>query len=275
MKVYMSVDMEGVAGVSDWELCVPGGEEYALGRELLLRELNAAIDGAVAAGATELLVNDAHAVLRTIAPMALHGGAGYLSGKFKPRYMMEGLDGSFDAVLFLGYHAAIVTPGALSHTYNPRAVHEVRINGVVVGEAGLNALVAQHYKVPVAAVSGDQFVGPEAEPFIPGIVHIPVKEVLSRYAARHLHSDEARQRIRDGVEAALSTLENRHPPTIELPATLEVDLVSPDMAEQATWIRGVVRTGRRRVAVTDDDPLRLFGTFVTLIYLTRSLVEIR
>ena len=275
VKVYLSVDMEGVAGISDWEQCMPGGEEYALGRELLLREVNAAIDGAVSAGAEELLVNDAHAVLRNIAPFALHGGAAYLSGKFKPRYMMEGLDETFDAVLFLGYRAAVATPGALSHTYNPRAVHEVRINGMITGEAGINALVAQHYGVPVAVITGDQYVGPEVEPFCPDITHVAVKESLSRYAARHLHSDEARKRIREGVTAALTALDKQEPPQVELPGTLEIDLASPDMAEQATWIRGVDQISACTVSVTDDDPMRLFGTFVTLIYLTRSLVETR
>jgi D-amino peptidase len=275
MRVYVSVDMEGVAGIVDWEQCVPGGEDYALGRELLLGEVNAAIDGALAAGATDILVNDAHAVMRNLAPMALHGRAGYLSGRFKPRYMMEGLDETFDAALFLGYHAAIATPGVLSHTYNPRAIHEVRINGTVTGEAGINALVAQSFQVPIVLITGDQYVGPEAAPFCPDIGHVAVKESLSRYAARHLHTEVARQRIHDGVLAALSTANSARPPGIALPARLEVDFLSPDMAEQATWIRGVSRIGGRTVALTDENPLRLFGAFIALVYLTRSLVETR
>src|SRR5262249_55611372 len=158
-----------------------------------------AIDGAVAAGATDILVNDAHGLMRNLAPMALRGGAAYLSGRFKPRYMMEGLDESFDAALFVGYHAAIAPPGVLSHTYSPRAIHEVRINGQVTGEAGINALVAQAYEVPVVLITGDQYVGPEAAPFCPGIAHVAVKESLSRYAARHLHTDVARAKIHDGA----------------------------------------------------------------------------
>jgi D-amino peptidase len=274
MRVYVSVDMEGVAGIADWEQCMPGGDDYALGRELLLGEVNAAIDGALAAGAVDILVNDAHAVMRNLAPMALRGGAAYLSGKFKPRYMMEGLDATFDAALFVGYHAAIATPGVLSHTYNPRAIHEVRINGQVTGEAGINALVAQAFGVPVVLITGDQYVGPEAAPFCPGISHVAVKESLSRYAARHLHSDVARTRIHEGALAAL-TSSAAQPPAIAMPATMQIDFLSPDMAEQATWIRGVERTGGRSVALSDDDPLRLFCAFVTLVYLTRSLVESR
>ncbi len=273
VKVYVSVDMEGVAGIVDWAQCLAGGDDYALGRELLLGEVNAAIDGALAAGAAEILVNDSHSVMRNLPPGALHGRVRYLSGRFKPRYMMQGLDASFDACLFLGYHAAMATPGVLSHTYNPRAIAGARLNGITTGEAGLNALVAQHFAVPVAVITGDQYVGPEAAPFCPGLVHVPVKESVSRYAARHLHPDEAREAIGVAVHDALSIVEELRPPDIALPATLEVDLANPDMAEQATWLRGVARVDNRTVTVTDDDPLRLFGTFVTLVYLTRSLVE--
>ncbi|GAA4219068.1 M55 family metallopeptidase [Actinocatenispora rupis] len=269
----MSVDLEGVAGVVDWAQITRTGEDYALGRRLALAEVNAAIEGALAAGATEILVNDAHSVMRNLAPDELAGQASYLSGRYKPLYMMQGLDASFDAVLFLGYHAAMPTPGILSHTYNPGAVHDVRINGTVAGESGLNALVAQHHRVPVAVVTGDQYVGPEAAPFCPGVTPIVVKESTNRYAATSLHPERARRAIHDGVRAALAGLAGLTPPAIDLPVRIEVDLVSPDMAEQSAWIRGVTRTGTRTVAYTEDDALTAFRTFMTLVYLTRSLVE--
>jgi D-amino peptidase len=271
MKVFISVDMEGVAGIAAWEQCLAGGDDYQLGRELLLGEVNAAIDGALAAGATQICVNDSHSQMRNLPPGGLAGRASYLSGRFKPRYMMEGLDETFDAAVFLGYHAAIASPGVLSHTYNPRAIMNVRLNDVVAGESGLNALVAQHFGVPVVAITGDQYVAEEAARFCPGIVAVVVKQSISRYAAHHLHPEEAQQRIHDGVRKALSTVES--PPAIDLPARLEVDLASPDMAEQASWIRGVDRTGPRSVSLSDDEPLRLFQSFITLVYLTRSLVE--
>jgi D-amino peptidase len=274
VKVYISVDMEGVAGIADWEQCIAGGDDYALGRDLVLGEVNAAIDGALEAGATQILVNDSHSLMRNLPPGDLGGHASYLSGRFKPLYMMEGLDASFDVALFLGYHAAMPTPGILSHTYNPRAIANVVLNGTVAGEAGINALVAQHHGVPVAAISGDQYVGPEAAPFCPGIDVIEVKTSLSRYAAEHLHPLIAQQRIREGVHRCLST-PGVAPPAIDLPATLEVQLMSPDMAEQATWLRGVERVSSTIVSFTDDEPLRLYRTFMTLVFLTRSLVETR
>jgi len=274
VKVFISVDMEGVAGISDWEQCIAGGDDYALGRDLVLGEVNAAIDGALEAGAREILVNDAHSFMRNLPPGDLRGHASYLSGRFKPLYMMEGLDASYDVIAFLGYHAAMPTPGILSHTYNPRAIANVTLNGTLTGEAGINALVAQHHGVPVAVITGDQYVGPEAAAFCPGLEVVEVKRSVSRYAAEHLHPDIARQRIREGVCRSLS--EGRAaPPAIHLPATLEVTLLSPDMAEQATWLRGAERLSTTSVAFTDDDPLRLYRTFMTLVFLTRSLVETR
>jgi D-amino peptidase len=272
VKVFISVDMEGVAGISDWAQCVAGGDDYPLGRELLLGEVNAAIEGALSAGATEILINDAHSVMRNLPPDALAGRASYLSGRFKPLYMMQGLDESFDAAIFLGYHAAIATPGVLSHTYHPKAFANVELAGSVTGEAGLNALVAQHFEVPVVAITGDQYVGPEAQPFCPGIMAIPVKESITRYAALHRHPEVARELVRDGVRLALSQLDRFEAPRIPMPATIEIDYASPDMAEQASWIRGVTRIGNRRVALTGDEPLALHQAFVALVFLARSVV---
>jgi D-amino peptidase len=263
--------MEGVAGIADWSQCTASGDDYALGRELLLGEVNAAIDGAVSAGATHILVNDSHSAMRNLPPAALNARAEYLSGRFKPLYMMQGLDETYHAVIFLGYHAAMATPGVLSHTYNPRAIANVAINGITTGEAGLNSLVAQHAGVPVAVITGDQYVGPEADPFCPGLTTIQVKTSISRFAASHLHPAVAREHIRSGVAAALSQTGSM--PQIDVPVTIDVEFVSPDMAEQATWIRGVSRVASRAVTFTDGDPLRAYQTFMTLVYLSRSLVE--
>jgi len=275
MDVFISVDMEGVAGIVDWAQCVAGGDDYALGRDLLLGEVNAAIEGALAAGAERILVNDSHSAMRNLPPDALAGRAAYLSGRFKPWYMMEGLDASFDAAVFLGYHAAMASPGVLSHTYNPRAIANVRLGGTTTGEAGLNALVAQHFDVPVAVITGDQFVGPEAEPFCPGISVIQVKTSSSRYAASQVHPHTARDMIRDGVAKALGGIDGLRAPSMTMPTTIDVEFLSPDMAAQATWVRGVTRADSRTVTVAGDDPLRLYQTFITLVYLTRSLVETR
>ena len=274
VRVFISSDIEGTAGISDWEQVRSPGVEYEIGRQLLTDEVNAAIDGAVEAGATEILVNDAHRTMYNMRPGDLHHQASYLSGRHKPLYMMEGLDGSFDAVFMVAYHGSIGARSAiLSHTYNPGAVWEVRLNGVAVGESALNALVALHHRVPVVLITGDDATAEEARPFMPEIETVVVKRSITRFAAESLHPTRACELIRAGAASALARAPTASPPAIELPAALEVTFLTADMAEMATWIRGVTRARERTVTLTERDPLSLYRSFVAIIALTRSIVE--
>jgi D-amino peptidase len=274
VNVFISTDIEGTAGIVDWQQVRGPGTEYEIGRQLLTDEVNAAIDGAVAAGASHVLVNDSHSTMQNMRPGDLHHHASYLSGRHKPLYMMEGLDQSFDAVFMVAYHGAIGAERAiLSHTYNPSAIWEVRLNGVAVGESALNALVALHHGVPVVLITGDDATVEEARPFLPDIEPVVVKRSITRFAAESLHPERACELIRDGAAAALARARTVGPPAIALPATLEVTFLNADMAEMSTWIRDVQRSGPRTVTAADDDPLRLYRTFVTIVALTRSLVE--
>ena len=121
MKIWISFDMEGVAGIVDWDQCRPdGGPRYQVGCELMLAEVNAAIEGALAGGATEVVLNDSHGTMANLDPRRIAGGGAYISGRHKPLYMMQGLDETFDAAFFVGYHGSISgRPSTLSHTYNP------------------------------------------------------------------------------------------------------------------------------------------------------------
>jgi D-amino peptidase len=274
MKVFLSSDIEGAAGISDWDQVRIGQPEFALGRDLLLGEVNAAIDGAREAGAEHVLVNDSHSTMHNLAPAALHGQASYLSGSHKPLYMMEGLDASFDAVFLVAYHGSIGAERAiLSHTYNPRAIWEVRLNGLAVGEGAINALVALHHGVPVALITGDEATADEARPFMPGAEAVVVKRSITRFAAESVHPERARELIRAGAARALNGLAANRPPDISLPATLQITFLTADMAEMATWVRGVERVDTRVVEITGEEPLALLRAFVTIVALTRSIVE--
>jgi len=273
MKVFLSSDMEGTAGVVDWEQCVGQGAEAAAGRKLLLAEVNAAIEGALAGGATEIVVNDSHSTMRNLPPGELKGGASYISGSHKPLYMMQGLDDSFDAVLFVSYHGSIGAPAGLSHTYNPRAVMEARLDGVVTGEAGINALVAAHYGVPVVAVTGDRSACDETTALIPGVHAAVVKETVSRVAAHSLHPDRACGLIRETARQAVAGASAIKPPPLAS-ATLEVDVRTTDIAEAASWVRGVERIGDRGLRFAGDTPLAVYRSFCAAILLTRTIAEV-
>ncbi len=276
MKVFISTDFEGVAGIVDWDQILATGRDYEMGRRLLIDETNAVIDGAAAAGATEFVVNDSHSLMRNIPPAELHGRASYIAGKHKPLYMMEGLDSSFDAIFFVGYHGSIgASQAILSHSYNPRAVWEVKINGRVVGETALNALVAAHYGVPIVLVTGDQVTAREAREVLPDVECVVVKESITRYAAANLHPQVACERLREGATRAIQGLAGHKPPAFDRPVRVEVTFLTADMAESAAWLRGVeVLAGHSRTIVFEGiDTLALFRTFVTMIQLTRALVE--
>jgi D-amino peptidase len=272
MKVFLSTDMEGTAGVVDWAQCAGEGPEAVAGRRLLLAEVNAAIDGALAGGATEIVVNDSHSTMRNLAASELRGDASYIAGSHKPLYMMQGLDETFAACLFISYHGSAGAPGGLSHTYNPRAVVEVRLDGAVTGEAGINALVAAHYGVPVVLVTGDRCACEETAAVIPGIHQAVVKEHVSRLAAHSLHPDRARALIRAQAEAAVAGAATAGPPRLD-PGALEVFVRTADIAEAASWVRGVQRTGPRQVRIYGPDRLATYRSFCAAILLTRAIAE--
>jgi D-amino peptidase len=273
MKVFLSSDMEGTAGVVDWEQCVGDGPQAAAGRRLLLAEVNAAIEGPVAGGATEIVVNDSHSTMRNLPPDELAGGASYISGSNKPLYMMQGLDDSFDAVLFVSYHGSVGAPAGLSHTYNPRAVIEARLDGTVTGEAGINALVAAHYGVPVVLVTGDRVACEETAALMPGVHSAIVKEHVSRLAAHSLHPARACALIRETAQRAIEGAAGASPPPVGS-APLEISVRTTDIAEAAAWVRGVARTGPRELRITGDDPLAVYRSFCAAIMLTRAVAEV-
>ena len=272
MKVFLSTDMEGTAGVVDWAQCVGESPEAIAGRRLLLAEVNAAIDGAVAGGATEIVVNDSHSTMRNLPAAELGGQASYIAGSHKPLYMMQGLDDSFGACLFISYHGSIGAPAGMSHTYNPRAVVEVRLDGTVTGEAGINALVAAHYGVPVVLVTGDRCACEEAAALIPGIHQAPVKEHVSRVAAHSLHPDRACALIRAEARAAVAAAGTTTPPRLD-PGVLEVFVRTSDIAEAASWVRGVDRTGPRELRIHGTDHLATYRSFCAAILLTRAVAD--
>lgn len=270
MKIFISFDMEGVAGIVDWSQCAPPGQPYEEGRALLLGEVNAAIDGAVAGGATHVICNDSHGRMNNLNPALLHGRATYIAGRHKPLYMMEGMDETVDAVFFVGYHGSISGESSvLSHTYNPSVVSKVELNGIECGESGINALVAVGCGAPVALITGDQQTITEGDPFFKEAERVVVKESITRFSATQMHPLDARQKIAAAAETAVRRIGSIPVPDVTLPATLDVHMQTADMAEMAGWVKGVQRTGTRTVRIAGDDPLTVFRSFVGVTYITR------
>ncbi len=273
MKVYLSFDFEGVAGIVDWEQCREGGAGYELGCRLMLGEVNAAIEGAVAGGADEVVLNDSHSTMRNLDPDALAHGVSYVSGRHKQLYMMQELDDSYDVIFFIGYHGSISGPtSTLSHTYNPEVFSAARVNGVEVGESGINALVADHFGVPIGLVTGDAATQEQTAPFAANAVQVVTKRSDSRFSAKNLHPAESRRLIREGAQESVrrAAAGELAVPGLERPYRLDLDVQTADMAEVGSWVKGAERLGTRTIRLESDDALEVFRSFVAVNYITRQ-----
>ena len=270
MKVYLSVDIEGMAGIVDQLQgnILQGGAEYELGRRLMTLETNAAIEGALAGGATEIVVNDSHAQMRNLLPELLHPAATLIQGRIKHAFMVEGLDSSFDAVFLVGYHApAGVRDGVLNHAFHP---YELRYNGVVWSEAGLSGSVAGHYGVPVALVTGDAAGVRDAERLLPPHVGVSVKRGITRLAGESVHPSVAQARTRDGARQALERLAEFRPLTLTTPITVEMDFYFSPQADIAALIPTVERIGDRTIRYQASDAAEAYRTFLATSYISRE-----
>ncbi|GHF29965.1 peptide ABC transporter [Deinococcus metalli] len=270
MKVVISVDMEGVCGVSSWVQVSPpefGGlvssAEYERARERMTLEAAAAAQGALDGGAADVLVNDSHDTMRNLIPELLPDGVRFTSGNDKPLSMVQGVqDSGVGALLFVGYHArAGSMRGPLAHTWNG-FLRDVRVNGVSTGEYGLNALVAGHYGVPVVFACGDDVAMSEITAELgPQVVTVAVKEGLSSFAAAHLHPREAQRRIREGAAQGVRAAGHATPYTTVWPASAQLSFNHQARADACERVPGVTRVDAVTVGWSSPDAYHLFQTF--------------
>lgn len=264
MKIYISVDMEGIAGVASAKQVQPQEKEYERFRRLMTQEANAAVEGALAGGAQAVVVSDGHGPMTNILVEELHPEARLLSGSNRLLCQMEGIDKTFAAAFFIGYHQREGGgDGILNHTLLGRIVQEVRLNGEPADEAAINAGVAGVFGVPTALVSGDTSVCAEAERRLPGVVIAPVKESFDRYAGLSVTPQKAQTLIRERARAAVEAVRagRLSPYRVPPPATFEVEFKRTAPAHMATLFPGVERRDPRTIAITDQDYLRAFKLF--------------
>ena len=255
MKIYISADMEGTAAVASWTQVDPkNATEYPYYRKLMSLEVRAAIDGARDGGATDILVNDSHSAMRNVLWDELPDDVRMIYGNRKPFSMNEGIDDTFNAAFFTGYHAGIgVADGTLDHTYSPDTLYDVRINGMRCSEATLNAALLGTYAVPVVLVTGDRTTVAAARAQMPWIVGVETKASIGRFAVNSLSPPLARERIREGAREAVRRAGEARPFTFEPPVVLEIDFASTQNADFAELIPGIERIGGRTIRYAHDD----------------------
>ena len=254
LKVFISVDMEGITGVVNWEDVRREGKDYDYFRKIMTKEANAAVAGAAAAGAKEILVRDSHGSARNILPEMLDKRAKLLrdwSGG--PLVMMEGIDKTFDAVIFIGYHAKAGTADAiLEHTMSSANITDISINGISLPEAGFNGLIAGYYDVPVVFLAGDKAVCNQAKKLFGEVETVAVKEGVGQ-AALNLHPAVSREKITEGIKKALQNLKKYKPYKMKPPYKLQLTLKNEDVAHEGSFYPGAKRTGDWELTYTSDD----------------------
>jgi D-amino peptidase len=271
MRIYVSVDMEGLAGVAHPHQVAFGPDivdrtDYDRSRALMAGEANAAIEAAVARG-VDVVVNDSHWQMRNLRAEDLHRSARLIVGD-KPFSMTQGIEEGFDGAAFIGYHAgAGNATGVMAHTYSSATVMEARVNGQPHNEAGLNAIRLGHHGVPVMLVAGDDALAEEVETLLPWAERVVVKRGLGYGVADGLAPEAARDAIRAGMERALARIETMKPYQPETPLRGELDLRLPGMAAYAAVLPGVERTGPRTVAYGADDGEAFYRLTVSLVRL--------
>ena len=271
MKLLIAVDMEGATGVTCWDQVDPRTAEYQRFRHLLTGDVNAAIEGALAGGATEIQVTDGHWNSGNVLIEELHPGATLNTGTPLPLSMVQGANTGVAAALFVGYHARVGTLHAiLDHTWSNSKVGNLWINGRLAGETGLNAAVCGDYDVPVLLVTGDQAVAAEAQDWIPGVATAVVKTARSRYGAHCLPPGQTGPLIHSAARTAVQRfLEGQGPVPVQVthPVTLRVALVSSQMGDLASLVPGIERLDGRTIEFTAPDmpaAYRMFRAVVNL-----------
>jgi D-amino peptidase len=269
LKIYISADMEGISGIVHADQTSSESREYAEARKWMADDVNAAVAGAFLAGATEVVVNDAHGSQRNIDPADLDSRAVLISGSPKPFGMMQGIDSSYNAVILIGYHARAGTQDAiLDHTISGSVVRAVRINEAELPELGINAALAGFYGVPVVLISGDVAVCQQAKDVLGNeVVTVPVKDAIGRTAARLVPLAEAHRTIKNRVTEALKKLGQFKPYLLNPPCRFELELFNSAQADLAAMIPTVKRLNPRAVSFTADDysqGYRLLRALITI-----------
>lgn len=274
MRVFISVDMEGVAGVVHVDQTRVNGQDFMRGRELMTLEANAAALGAFDAGASEVVINDSHGDMRNLLWEKLDPRVRFILGSLKPLSMCQGLDdGRFDAAMFIGYHAGMGARAAiLDHTYSGAVVAQVRINGRVLNETGLNALVAGQYSTPVVLVTGDDACCREAREQLGEVETVPVKWAITRYSAKSLHPAEAQRQIREAASRALRNRSRFKPFTLPAPLQLEVQFLNAGNADNAAEMPGAVRVNPVTVGFTGSSATEVFRALMSMLELANAAV---
>lgn len=265
LKIYISADMEGIAGSVTEQQLGPGGFEYERFREFMTAEVNAAIDAARAAGATEILVSDSHGNGQNLLIDKMPNDVMIVRSWPRELSMMDGIDETFDGVIFIGYHASTSnTRGVRAHTMSSANVTELRLNGTVMSEGSMNAAIAGQFGVPVIMISGDDVAVAETQVIVGDMEGAVVKWARGFHSAKTLTPEAAREVIRTRAASAVSRIDEFEPYVLKTPIEVELSLKHYQPVELLTYLPNVEQVDSHtiRFIAKDMTEVSKFLTFV-------------
>jgi D-amino peptidase len=258
LKIYISADMEGVVGVVTGEQLGPQGFEYQRFREFMTQEVNAAIEGALEAGATEIVVSDSHGNGQNLLIEKLPRNITLVRAWPRPLMMMQGLDETFDGAIFIGYHTGTTNPqGVRAHTISSARLADVQLQGRSMSEAGINAAIAGHFNVPVIMISGDDALVKETTALLGDVEGAVVKWASGFHSARTLMPEIAYQLIRDRVKKAIGRIRDFKPYKLRAPIRMDVRFKNYRPSEVLSYLTIVERTDAHSIRFTGRDMIEV------------------
>jgi D-amino peptidase len=255
-KVFISVDMEGIAGVVTGEQLGPTGFEYQRFREFMTAEAVAAIEGAKAAGATDIVIADSHGNMQNLLVERLPADVVVVRGPVRPLGMLQGIDSTFHAVVFIGYHSGTTNlQGVRAHTFASARYTSVELNGTPMAESSFNAALAGHFGVPIVAISGDESAVGELLRLVPRAAGAVVKQSIGFHAAASRTPAAAQAMIREAVRTGIARRSEIQPYRLQTPYRLDLGFKSYRAPEVLAYLPIVHRTTAHTIRYTADSIL--------------------
>jgi D-amino peptidase len=277
MKIFISADIEGISGVAtNQQLKTPS--EYQRFRKLMTQDVNAAIEGAFKGGATEVVVADGHGNMSNIFIEDLDPRALLIQGSNRVMCQLEGLDASYDGIMFVGHHGreSGSEKTIISHTLAGICVNEMKINGKVVGETEMNTMVAGDFNVPTIFISGDDAYVNEVRETLPEVEAAIVKRGIDRFAAELIHPEKAHAIIRDKAETAVKKIPELTAYKVDGPVTFEIEFKATNQALMTTTIPSVTLIAPKRITFTCDNMVtaykHMWGCVIIAITATNGVL---
>lgn len=261
--------MEGTAGVCSWAQVDPSNtHEYPVYRRYMMREVSAAIEGARAAGASEIVVRDSHWNQTNVLWNELPEDVRAITGSPTPLSMNDGINDEFAGAFFTGYHSAIGTrDSTLAHTYSPDTIYSVAVNGTYCSEALLNAAMLGYYGVPLLMITGDRAIVEQTTRMMPWVTGVAVKESIGYYSVNSSTPQAACSAIRDGARTAMGRAAEARPFTFEAPIELMLETAHVGNADFIELIPGFERLAGRTLRFTSNDYAEAFRAFIVAMRL--------